>query len=290
MKKWKKMLVSLLTICLFSSLSVVSALAAEEYTYTVTLSTGNRGTIDGSDKVVVTGLKMGEEVSFSKSQVAVTDSKYYVKGIRLSGRDNNPLEPETFKVTGDADYVVAYGIVGDMVSYTVNYQDESGKELAPSDTFYGNVGDKPVVAYQYIEHFVPNAYAMTKTLSENEAENVFTFVYHPGEVGGNREEIVVVPGEDGTATPGGTTDGTTGAAGGTAGENAEAGNEVVENPDEDTPKSLVDLDDEETPTSDMKLDKEKLDKSMPLIGQIAILSGAVIALIILIVALKKRAK
>ena len=31
---------------------------------------------------------------------------------------------------------------------------------------YGNVGDKPVVAYKYIDSYIPQAYALTKTLVE----------------------------------------------------------------------------------------------------------------------------
>ena len=50
-----------------------------------------------------------------------------------------------------------------MVAYTVNYQDASGKSLAKSQTFYGNVGDKPVVAYRYVENYIPDALALTKT-------------------------------------------------------------------------------------------------------------------------------
>ena len=36
-----------------------------------------------------------------------------------------------------------------------------------------------MVAYHYIEGYQPQAYNLTKTLSKNEAENVFTFVYEP---------------------------------------------------------------------------------------------------------------
>ncbi|MFR5116687.1 MAG: hypothetical protein ACLTDV_06445 [Eubacterium sp.] len=37
-----------------------------------------------------------------------------------------------------------------------------------------------MVAYRHIENYVPQALALTKTLSDNEAENVFTFEYAPG--------------------------------------------------------------------------------------------------------------
>ncbi len=115
-----------------------------------------------------------------------------------------------------------------MVAYTVNYQDASGKALAESQTFYGNVGDKPIVAYQYIENYIPDALALTKTLSNNESENVFTFTYKPGAtdrvVTTTTTITTTVPG---TATPGtgtgnvgtagGTTGGTTGGTAGTTG-------------------------------------------------------------------------
>ena len=112
--------------------------------------------------------------------------------------------------TGDADYVVAYGIKGNMVAYTVNYQDASGKSLAESQTFYGNVGDKPVVAYRYVENYIPDALALTKTLSDNESENVFTFTYTPGATDRIVETTTTVTTTvPGTATPAGAA-GTTG--------------------------------------------------------------------------------
>ena len=125
------------------------------YTYKVTLSAGNKGSISGQEKIEVQDLNAGDDVSFDLSQIQVTDEKYYVKGIRLSGRDNaEALAAPAFNVDGDADYVVAYGIKGNQVAYTVQYQDEDGPtHWQKSQTFYGNVGDKPVVAYRYIEKF-----------------------------------------------------------------------------------------------------------------------------------------
>ena len=124
-----------------------------------------------------------------------------MKGVRISGRDNNSLETSAFHVNGDRDFVVAYGIQGDMVGYTVNYQDEEGNQLAPSRTYYGNIGDKPVVAYLYVENYTPQALALTKTLSSNESQNVPVTT-----------ETVTVPGETTTVTtvvPGTTTTETT---------------------------------------------------------------------------------
>ena len=168
MKRWKKLLVSLLTVSMTIGASTMSVMAANGYTYKVTLSAGNKGTINGQAKVERDSVVAGSTVTFNLKDVQVTDDKYYIKGIRLSGRDNEEAlaSPVLDNVTGDADYVVAYGIKKDMVAYTVNYQDASGKALAESQTFYGNVGDKPIVAYQYIENYIPDALALTKTVRQ----------------------------------------------------------------------------------------------------------------------------
>ena len=145
------------------------------------------------------------------------------------------LKNSSFEVTGDQEYVVAYGIKGDQVAYTINYQDANGNKLADSQTFYGNVGDKPVVAYTYIDGYTPEYRNLTKTLSANAAENVFTFNYLPYEtvtvttpgqtITNTTEQTVTVPGGTTTTTSGttGTTGGTTGTTGGT-GTNANGGN------------------------------------------------------------------
>ena len=207
MRRWKKALASLLGGCLMLGMvsTGVSAAQAGSYTYTITLSAGNMGTISGQEKTVYTGAVYGESwASFDLSQVQVTDERYYVKGIRLSGRDNaDALAAPAFRVTGDADYVVAYGVRGDQVAYTVQYQDEDGETLAASQTFYGNVGDKPVVAYRYVDGYIPQSLALTKTLSANEAENIFTFVYTQGDpdtIVRTETETTVVTGEPSVIT------------------------------------------------------------------------------------------
>lgn len=220
----------------------VECRAAGEYTYTVTFYPGNHGTfggtggisvggMDGSgisvgmegQAIKVRGLKSGDIVSFDAAMegaVALEEGgRYYVKGIRLSGRDNNTIDTSAFRVDGDRDYVVAYGIRGDMTSYVVHYQDGAGNTLAESRSYYGNVGDKPVVAFRYIEGYEPRAYNLTKTLVSNEAENVFTFVYSPVPAGN-------APGGSGTgggAAGGGAGDGTSDNAGGETGDTTAGG-------------------------------------------------------------------
>ena len=331
MKKWKRLLVSLLTVSMTLGASTMSVMADDTtpYTYKVTLSAGNKGTINGQNKIEQTNIASGSTVTFNLNDIQVTDDKYYVKGIRLSGRDNNEtLAAPSFTVDkdtvkGDADYVVAYGIKGNMVAYTVNYQDASGKSLAESQTFYGNIGDKPVVAYRYIENYIPDALALTKTLSDNESENVFTFTYTPGATDRIVETTTTVTttvprtatpaGATGAAagtgtgttaggtaaggtTAGGTTAGGT-TTGGTAGGTTNADNsqdttakdkDTATSEDEQTPKSLVDLDDEDTPKGNIDA-KDKTSKT-PIAAGIGIIVVAVAALAGLIVFLKKRAK
>ena len=261
-KGWRVVFTSLMTLCLVLGLFPVNTLA-EEYTYQVTFYSGNQGTFNGTeglsvdnhssgsqyaveengDEITVSGLKQGDIVSFNVQAGAVQmadDSKYYLRGIRQSGRDNDTVQTSAFRVDGDAEYVLAYGIRGNQTGYTVNYQDAQGNELAPSRTYYGNVGDKPVVAYLYIEDYNPQTLALTRTLSENEAENVFTFVYtpvptevitEPGDTITNTTTVTeTVPGttDEGTAAGTGTGTAGTGTAGtgtgtaGTAGEGAGA--------------------------------------------------------------------
>ena len=259
MKKMYKIATVLLAFCFLLG-SVPMSVKAEDYKYQVTIFSGKQGSFSGTaglvvkgadysvsntaDAIVIKDLNPGDTVSFEARSGAVAldkDSKYYVQGIRISGRDNNAaVENSSFEVTGDQEYVVAYGIKGNQVAYTINYQDANGNKLADSQTFYGNVGDKPVVAYTYIDGYIPEYRNLTKTLSANAAENVFTFNYLPYEtvtvttpgqtITNTTEQTVTVPGGT-TTTTGGTTGttgstgtgGTTGTTGGT-GTNANGGN------------------------------------------------------------------
>lgn len=320
MRRWKKALASLLGGCLMLGMvsTGVSAAQAGTYTYTITLSAGNMGTISGQEKTVYTGAVYGESwASFDLSQVQVTDERYYVKGVRLSGRDNaDALAAPAFRVTGDADYVVAYGVRGDQVAYTVQYQDEDGETLAASQTFYGNVGDKPVVAYRYVDGYIPQSLALTKTLSANEAENIFTFVYTQGDpdtIVRTETETTVVTGEPsvitvvaGASAAAGTAAGGTaaGAAGGTgtggaadagdgaaAGEVADGGTETVEEePVPEGTQDIVDLDEEETPLGDLEIEDNTgaNAEGLSMVGSVAVAAAAGVILICLIVYLMKK--
>lgn len=294
MKKLRQILTFVVAFSMMFQCSLLSVFADDEYTYTVTFYAGNQGTFaDGAGKIVMSNLKYGAFVSFDVQKDGVVtlnnSDKYYVKGLRKSGRDNSEtdeLEASRYSVTvkGDADYVVAYGIKGNQVAYTVNYQDVDGNELLASNTYYGNVGDKPVVAYQYVEGYTPQALALTKTLSENSAENVFTFRYTP--IG---TTVVTIPGETTTVTtvvpgttnvetitvPATTSAGTTETDTTTDTDAGIDSNQDTQTIEEDqTPQGtqeIQDLDEDETPLSrDADIDQGKVKKGFPVAAGIAI--------------------
>lgn len=223
---------------------------AFSYTYTVSFSAGGQGSINGGiqvrkasgnsssisieskgDKVVVNGLEYGDVISCdAQGNVSLNEnSKYYVKGIRLSGRDNNTVAQSAFLVSGDQDYVVAYGIPGELAEYTVNYVDANGNKLADSKTYYGNVGDEPVIAYLYIDGYIPSSYNQSGKLVSDASKNIFNFVYNRAatNMANNGNGGDNGAGANGAAggTGGANTAGVNGAAGGAngAGANGAAG-------------------------------------------------------------------
>lgn len=178
-KHVRRFATALLAVLLLLQAVGICASAAEEATYQIRIYAGNVGaTIGGASVWTVTG-HYGDPIPFDTGMVSLPEgSKYYVKGVRESGLDNDMVS-SLGVIREDADYVVAYGIKGKLVAYTVSFVDENGQQLAPSQTYYGNAGDKPVVAYLYVDGYQPQAYNLTKTLSENEGSNVFQFVYSP---------------------------------------------------------------------------------------------------------------
>lgn len=226
---------------------------SKSYSYTVTLYAGN-GTIDGAASKSYGPYGYGKSctIAWQTLNIQPDDDKYYVKGIRLAGHDGL-AESGNIEVTQDLQYVVAYGMKKGQVAYTINYVDENGRAIADSQTLNGNVGDKPVIAYQYIEGYQPtNAYNQTGTLKGNAEKNVFTFKYR------------AVQGSSAGTTNGGASAGTTGGQAtpgdesATTGENA-AGDEATGDEAADEtgtqegaangaePAELLDIDDDSNP-------------------------------------------
>lgn len=284
MKRLKKLFIMMMSLTVFLSLAYTQVCA---YGYKVTLYTGNQGTINSQNEMSI-NVSKGQMVSLDLSQIELPqDSKYYVKGIRLSGHDSvDNLDPATFVVNGDLDYVVVYGVKGNQVSYTIRYVDENGKQLSEDTVLYGNVGDKPVVAYKYIDSYIPQSYALTKTLVKNEKENVFTFTYKPGETGEIIENTNIVTTVISTTPSTNANQGNNG-TGNATGVTQNNDGDTTSAGDEDVPQGLVDLDDEDTPKSNISVNNEK-NSSTPIYAGIAISLAAIVGIIVAFMTIRKK--
>lgn len=245
----KKMIGALAILCmLLCTLAFAPAsVYADEYQYQVTVDGGLQGTVTGETKVEIANGGQWNPNDYM-DKVMVKEKKYYLKGFQISGQEG--LVGAT-KIDHDTDFVAVYGIKGDTVAYTVQYLDASGKELREARTFYGNVGDKPVAAYEYIEGYQPQAYNITGKLQSDASKNVFRFEYRP--VAASSQPADSNGAANGTAGSG------NGATGGAAvqGESGTAGNgtgngAAVADADSQSqePAEILDLDDEETPLAD----------------------------------------
>lgn len=290
MKRWTRIIALMLSLCLLSFTTLTAAASelpdgsgtntgnsgtlkpvedskpyGDKKTYTVRIFSGNQGRFKKGDPTVKTIEINPYEVEGEnkvvridlpdyKDQVEVLDgSKYYVKGIRLSGRDNSTIDAKSFVVDRDMDFVVAYGLKGKMVRYRVEFVDENGRTLADTQYFEGKEGEKQIVSYLYIDGYRPQAYNLAKTLTDKESDNVFRFIYTPGTVPegvitGEGGEIITYIDGGTTVLPGG---GAGGGAGGGGAAPADGGGAAVI-PDAETPlggepQDIIDLDEEETP-------------------------------------------
>ena len=98
--------------------------------YTIRLFAGKQGEFKEGDKELLTLERgYGDQVTFQMNSVRlINGEKYYIKGFRESGKDNSEAETyPAFNVTGDQDYVVAYGVLSDATTYTINYVDTAGR-------------------------------------------------------------------------------------------------------------------------------------------------------------------
>ena len=176
MRFLKKALPLLLILCVFLS---VSSTASAEYDYTVRIYAGNEGAIDGGTVRIIPGVKAGTDLDFDAGAVTVFNpDKYFVKGLRESGRDNHDhIYTNSIPVNHDVDYVVAYGIYGSRVSFTLICVDaNTGRELA-RETHYGNIGDEILIKSPYINRYRPQASYVHRTLEFSSEER--TLLYYP---------------------------------------------------------------------------------------------------------------
>lgn len=252
-KKIAWILLSLILLCGNSLTAAAKEIQdppeGEDGMYTVRVYSGKQGSF-GSDAVVegsgaVEVQRDGESVSYKVpygTQITVIPNaaqidrpgKYYIRGIRESGRDNQEVKP-SFSVTEDRDYVVAYGVSANTVAYTVRYLDRNGNALLKEQTYYGNVGDRLIIGFRYIEGYRPQAYNLAMTLKPNAEENIFPFVYTPVPAGGGGGGGT--SSGTGTGTPAGGENPVTPPAGGGGGETAPEEPQGTEEPED-----ILDLD------------------------------------------------
>lgn len=261
-KIYSKVLVLLLALCVTGSIDLTARAASsdEKETYTVRLFSGAHSTLINGSEMMSYEVAYDSPLPFSTRDVVQlgAESKYYVKDIRESGKDNAETLEEGYRVREDRDYVVTYGVLGNSVSYTVQFQTEEGTDLAPPETYYGNIGDRPVVAFLYIDGYLPQAYNLTGTLQSDPAANVFTFVYTP-----ISEEAAAAGAEAGAAAGGttttppaaGTAAGAAGAGAGAGAGDAAAADAAAEAEGVEPPEDLVEIGDEETPLANPEGDE-----------------------------------
>lgn len=179
MKKILTMIVAL-TVLLVLAVPAAPSCFAKETTYTVKVYPGKKGSLNADTEYADHQYRDTFKGNVTIGDISVKDdTTYYVKGFRLTGHDKKEYVTTLsgFQVTRDLTYEVVYGVKGEMVAYTVRYVDDSGKAVSSEDVYYGKVGDKPTVAYKYLQTYMPVTYTMAKTLSANPEENVFEFIY-----------------------------------------------------------------------------------------------------------------
>ncbi|MBR2805730.1 MAG: hypothetical protein IKE18_03015 [Oscillospiraceae bacterium] len=207
----KRVVLMLISLILGITVLVSPCFADDDaYTYKVTVYAGQQGQFADGKAEISFEAGYGQLITIDIAELGIetTNSKYYIKGLREAGHDNEEsvttgYQSLSFRVEEDIAYVVTYAVAGDLVKYTVRFVDESGKELLPSTEYFGMENDKPVVSHKYVEGYLPNAYNETKTLSANEADNLFTFVYHRVETPQGTTTVVTVPAPAAAAQGGG---------------------------------------------------------------------------------------
>lgn len=165
------------------------------------LPAGWQGMREDGALIAEVSAKSASSVSFDGIAVALDESSpYYVKGVRPAAKNNGYQKyyvgaadeagvlAGSSAISQDEDFVVAYGLKSQRVSYTVRYVDADGAQIAPSSTFIGDIGDVPAPVAAYIEGYIPRANSVTKTLVSDESQNVLTFNYV--RVAGSRTEIL----------------------------------------------------------------------------------------------------
>lgn len=267
MKRLKVLLSFVLMLCLVCALSAPAYAAGTPYEYRIRIFDGQNGNLLYDQKHDYNeGFNLFDGLD-GAHQISSTVGKYYIRGVHLAGKDNLVLEQPRISVASDADYVLSYGITGNMVQYTVRYVEaETGDPLYPDDGYgnrlnweehyFGALGDKIIVPSRQVVGYQPQAYNLTKTLVANESENLFVFEYSP------ETEVAPAP----VAPADVVTD--------------QAPNVVIPDggvPAANQPQQIIDLDEDDTPLGLLDMGKDAVENGAQLLN--ALPFGARVGLI-----------
>ena len=329
MKNLKKIPALIGALCLAFTLTAVPAFAADgDYSYTITISGGTQGTVNGSASVTAT-VGYGDPVNLSDYSVEANDG-YYFKGFHEAGSE---ALVSFATATRNTTYVATYGKTGNnpTYTYTVHYIDrDSGEKIADDTTGTGFKNDQIVIKYKAIDDYMPYAYNEIATLKTDgqefnyyytslegvttietrviQGETVYVYVETPGNNTTNNNTVDTNTADNGNVDNGNADDNNDADNGDNNDNNDNDGNNgdndtnVNDNGDEDTnepslPEETINIDDNDVPLSDMGSDETsgsngENGQGISTAGWIGIIVGAVVvaAVIVVLILLKKRKK
>ena len=172
MKRIKCLVTAALILSLVLGLGVTAAAATS---YTVTFAGGKYGEDKGTVKVAA-----GSTIYPSSMAPQSDYDKYLFTGYHVAGQEG---VRGAVTVNKDMVLVATYGMAGSLVQYTIHFKEYgTNKDLKDANgnssiTYYGNIGDKPLAAYVYIEGYERQAYNITGTLVDG--TNDWTLYYYP---------------------------------------------------------------------------------------------------------------
>ena len=211
MKKFGRTLCALALATATCGALATPAFAGPIKEYTVRVYAGNEGTVNGKsvDQTTVSATTPSQDPGRvnlrTQFPAEVNDnSKYYVKGYRISGKDSNDQSFENnhvsysddssymndpydglvadVPITESTDFIVAYGVRGNMENVTIRFVVQgTGQELG-TRTVEGKVGDRIVEGYEYFDNYRPLYRNITGTVKDSSTDanaNVWTLEYVP---------------------------------------------------------------------------------------------------------------
>lgn len=199
MKRLRKAFsIVLILVCLASI--TVNAFADADYVVRLFAGDPETGTLkinqnyEGSNRVHYSNsYTPSVDFNVGENYINIVNEKYYAKGIREAGKDYLNVgndTPTTYvvaqtngevnvNVTRDQDYVVVYGISGLQVQFTIRCVDASTGALLRTLTYWGDVGDQPMITLPYIEGYIPPTTQATTPvpLSSDSSQNIWNARY-----------------------------------------------------------------------------------------------------------------